>query len=100
MYLVAQTMFILGTLGSLFLSFQAAYPALIAVGTVGLSYSKFKDLRPWNARKCKAESCLCKACENFGLYEKGLKAVIKLLSRELSSVYNEEEEEEEVLTRS
>ena len=96
MYLVAQTMFILGTLGSLFLSFQAAYPALIAVGTVGLSYSKFKDLRPWNARKCKAESCLCKACENFGLYEKGLKAVMKLLSRELSSVYNEEEEEEEV----
>ena len=93
-YLTAQIMFILGTIGSLFLSFEAAYPALF-VGTAALSYSKFKELKPWNARQCKAESCLCKSCENFGLYEKGLKLVLKLLCDELSSDCNEEEEEVE-----
>jgi hypothetical protein len=41
------------------------------------------QLQPWNLKAEKQETCLCKSCENFGLHEKGLNDVFKLLEEEL-----------------
>jgi hypothetical protein len=41
------------------------------------------QLKPWNLKAAKQESCLCKSCENFGLHEKGLSDVFKLLEDKL-----------------
>ena len=38
-----------------------------------------QKLRPWNMITAKHESCLCKSCENFGCYEKGLAKALELL---------------------
>ena len=38
-----------------------------------------QKLRPWNMWTAKHESCLCKSCENFGCYEKGLADALELL---------------------
>jgi hypothetical protein len=67
MYVTAQVMFIMSTIAALYSSFQTSYPSLFLAGaSAAISYAKFKELKPWNARKCKSESCLCQTCENFG----------------------------------
>ena len=35
---------------------------------------------PWNLKHAKQESCLCKACENFGMYETALSDIVGFLN--------------------
>ena len=69
MYIVANCMILYTTLAVLFGSFQAYCPELFTLGLSGaLSYKQYCKELPWQLRRVKRESCLCKPCENFGLY--------------------------------
>ena len=93
MYLVAQALIMMGTLWALYTSFQLSYPAMFPTGAVAaLSFTTFRNLKPWNLRQSKQKTCECKCCENFGGYEKGLARVCKLLIGELGELSEENEE--------
>ena len=47
--------------------------------------------KPWNLRRAAADSCLCKPCENYKLYEDAL----DVAKTDLKAAYDVEEEEEE-----
>jgi hypothetical protein len=66
--------------------FQKHHPS------VSLKLSKFKELAPWYLSQAKQESCLCKACENFTCYEKGLTVALDLLAADMLQGADEEDE--------
>ena len=62
--------------------FKEDYPQLFKphATKVAFSVSKFEELAPWNLKHAKQESCLCKACENFGMYETALSDIVGFLN--------------------
>ena len=91
MYIVLNCMILYCTVASLFGSFQAYCPELFAAG-LALSFKQYCKELPWNLRRVKRESCLCKACENFGLYEGSLDDVLQTLLDALGPQLGEDEE--------
>ena len=80
-YVVAQLMIMMTTFAALYAGFTVEHPSMFIPGTVAaLSLRQFIKMAPWNLRKAKHESCLCKACENFSCYEKGLATTIDVLT--------------------
>lgn len=70
-YETAQALILYATSAALYASFLLSYPM------ISISFSLFKALRPWYARRAKREVCLCKQCENF----KGYKDVLRSLPK-------------------
>ena len=92
MYLIAPMMLLYGTYAAMYATFQLAWPALFIAGLVAISERQFFKMCPWNIRRAVRESCLCKPCENFGLYEASLDEVLEVLLTALAPEVNEEEE--------
>ena len=84
-YEEAQAMHQMDTLDAMYDNFKSENPTMFqpCAQTNCISCSKFKDLKPWNLKSSKQESCLCKSCENFGLYEQSLADIFKLLEDQL-----------------
>ena len=91
MYIVLNCMILYCTVASLFGSFQAYCPELFAAG-LALSYKQYCKELPWNLRRVARESCLCKSCENFGLYEAALEDILIILAEALGPQLGEDEE--------
>ena len=58
--------------------FQCCFIIMLLYNNAAFS-CLLQKLRPWNMMTAKHESCLCKSCENFGCYEKGLAKAMELL---------------------
>ena len=91
MYIVANCMILYCTLALLFGSFQAYSPELFAAG-LALSFKQYCKELSWNLRRVKRESCLCKPCENFGLYEGSLDDVLDSIDAALGPDVGEDED--------
>ncbi len=91
-YIEAQAMYQLDTFDAMYLEFKNQNQELFKPvrEADAISLSKFKSLAPWNLKPCKQETCLCKACENFGLYEQGLFEITATLKTALSDANSEE----------
>ena len=63
-FIFAQAMILMTTYTKLFKSFKAEHGDAI-------SESQFHKERPWNIKRACHDSCLCKSCENFKMYEDG-----------------------------
>lgn len=72
-YETAQALIVYAKSASLYKLFRQRYPDVI------ISLSLFRRLRPWNVRRAKEESCLCKHCDNFKQQMSTLKTVADLL---------------------
>jgi hypothetical protein len=85
MYIQAQAMYQMDTFEAMYNGFKRDYPHLFKPNRIedSICVRKFEDLAPWNLKAGKQETCLCKACENFGMYETALSEVLDLLDREL-----------------
>ena len=96
MYIVTNCMILYCTLATLFGSFQAYCPELFAAG-LALSFKQYCKELPWNLRRVKRESCLCKPCEQFGLYQTALENVLELLLGALGPQRSPDDAESEVI---
>ena len=71
-YETEQALYVYSKYSSLYALFLLRYPAH------KISFSLFKSLRPWNVRRAKEETCLCKQCENFKSYMETLNSLVKV----------------------
>mmetsp|Transcript_38778 Transcript_38778/g.95860 ORF Transcript_38778/g.95860 Transcript_38778/m.95860 type:complete len:983 (+) Transcript_38778:493-3441(+) len=73
---VAQALVAMQTMDALFSQFQTEN---VLCGTA-LSYSSFKKLAPWNLRRVKRETCLCRTCELYKCYHDAMDTVPAIFS--------------------
>ena len=87
-YVVAQLMVMLSTFAALCHGFKTLHPSLFpdpatAITVASVSFSAFKTMKPWNLRKAKHESCLCKGM-HYALAVSLLTLTVSLPSHSLS----------------
>ena len=66
-------MIMVNTMKSIYASFKEKFSHST------ISYSSFKRLKPWNLKRVKRETCLCKCCFNFSGYFKAFETLETLL---------------------
>ena len=83
-FLMAQAMVLMTTFHRMFCSFEERFGNIV-------SERVYTREQPWNVRRAGADSCLCKPCENYKLYEDALDDAME----DLEAAYRVDEEDVE-----